>query len=152
MNAIELATELTRLEGIEQQFEILVTQLLAVQRQKAVAVLMKRPSATPANVAEQLTTLDQALEKLDHNLRCQYSLFLDAQVAFRAANMTIDELEQSVSALRDEGTQKYLAKTRSLREAAASNTLQIVERMMQAAMRSGGGDDDAPAARTPPLV
>jgi len=134
MTAIELATELARLEGIEHQFELVVTQILTMHRERCVAGLMRTPSATPANVAQQMSTLDQALEKLGYNLRSQYKLFLDAQISFRAENMTIDELEQSITALGDERVQLYLAKTRSLHQAAGSNTRQIIEKMMQAAM------------------
>ena len=140
MTAIELATELARLEGMEHQFELVVGQILAMHRERSVAGLMRAPSATPANVAQQMSTLDQALEKLGYNLRSQYQIFLDAQVSFRAANMTIDELQQSVAALRDERVQRYLAKTRDLYQAAGSNTRQVIEKMMQAAMSSAAAN------------
>src|SRR5690606_37782499 len=116
MGATELAAELARLEGIEEQFDALVKQIIAAQRQSSLDRIVGRAGATASGVARDVTVLDGALEKIEHNLRSQYEQFFSAHVALRVRRLAPDEMARYIELLRDERMQSYLARMRSLQE------------------------------------
>lgn len=134
MDATSLATELAELEGVEHQFDALVRQIIANRRQAATSRIMRKPGTTPSEVAREMATLDQALRKVEENLRSQYDVFLSAHVTFRADRLTTAEMLQYVAALRDERVQDYFERMRALHEEAGSVLSQVTEEMLRAAL------------------
>jgi hypothetical protein len=114
LNRVELAREVSELEGVEQIFDFLVKDILAAARQAAMKKILGKPGHAPSGVVRDVASLDRTMEKLEHNLRSQYGDYLSAYVNARTNSFTAEELTELVAALKEEHVQTYLKAVRRL--------------------------------------
>lgn len=145
MTEAELAAELAKLEGVEQIFAAMVTEMVAASRKASMQKMLGAPGRAPSLVAKEAATLEGALEKIEHNLRCQYDDFVAAYAATRARLLTPEQLQRFITALRDDGVQEYLVAMRTHQKALVEATQGVLKQMMSKAVQ--GPRPEAVAAR-----
>lgn len=129
-----LATELANLENAEYQFDSLVTQFIAAQRDMSTANVVGNTKARPDEIERSLSTMESGLEKLDNNLRAQYPEFLETYIKFRADTYTNEELNAFVKTLKEEHVRRYLTRTKEVQQEFTQVTKKLVDRLLRVAL------------------
>jgi hypothetical protein len=138
MTKKELAMELAQLEGVEQMFDLIVKDSIEASRANSMKRMLRAPGMAPSAAVKQAQTLENALEKFDHNLRIQYEAFLDSYVSTREALFTDDQIERFIATLRDPHVQNYLTEMRNFRKELNRSITEVINRMCERATKGTG--------------
>lgn len=132
-----LARELAELEGVEHLFDSMVKDIIEASRAASTQRMLGAPGRTPSVIAQQVQTLESALDKIDHNLRSQYADFLSAYISAREKLFTNEQIQAFVITLRQGDVQDYLMAMRQCNKELLTPVGDVLKKAIQRATTSG---------------
>lgn len=132
-----LARELAELEGVKHLFDSMVKDIIEASRAASTQRMLAAPGRSPSEIAQQARTLENALDKINYNLQCQYGDFLSAYVSAREELFTSEQIQAFVTTLRQPDVQGYLIAMRQRNKELLAPVNDVLKKAVQRATTSG---------------